>query len=125
VMLSVFSMLALGLAVIGIYGVISYSVEQRTAEFGVKVALGASPRDLLIQVVRQGLVLAAVGVCIGAALAFVLTQSLEGLVFGLDRQDQLALLVTAALLFVSTAVASLVPAMRAMRIEPVKALRYE
>jgi putative ABC transport system permease protein len=75
--------------------------------------------------VRQGLVLAAVGVCIGAALAFVLTQSLEGLVFGLDRQDQLALLVTAALLFVSTAVASLVPAMRAMRIEPVKALRYE
>ena len=56
VMLSVFSMLALGLAVIGIYGVISYSVEQRTAEFGVKVALGASPRNLLMQVVRQGLV---------------------------------------------------------------------
>ena len=63
--------------------------------------------------------------CIGAALAFVLTQSLEGLVFGLDRQDQFALLVTAALLFGSTALASLVPAMRAMRIEPVKALRYE
>jgi putative ABC transport system permease protein len=124
-MLAAFSMLALGLAVIGIYGVISYSVEQRTAEFGVKMALGASPRKLLVQVVCQGLLLAAIGVCIGAVLAFVLTQSLEGLVFGLRAQDQLALLITAALLFTATAVASLVPALRAMRIEPVNALRYE
>lgn len=125
VMLSAFSMLALGLAVIGIYGVISYSVEQRTAEFGVKIALGASPRDLLAQVVRQGLVLAAIGIGIGAALAFLLTQSLEGLVFGLNAQDQFALLVTAAVLFGATVLASFVPAVRAMRIEPVQALRYE
>jgi predicted permease len=125
VMLSAFSMLALGLAVIGIYGVISYSVEQRTAEFGVKVALGASPRNLLVQVVRQGLLLAGIGVGIGAVLALLLTQSLEGLVFGLDAQDQFALIVTAVVLFAAAAIASFVPALRAMRIEPVQALRYE
>jgi putative ABC transport system permease protein len=124
-MLSAFSVLALGLAVIGIYGVISYSVEQRTAEFGVKVALGASPGNLLVQVVRQGLVLAAIGIGVGALLALLLTQSLEGLVFGLDAQDQFALVVTAVVLFGAAAVASFVPALRAMRIEPVQALRYE
>jgi putative ABC transport system permease protein len=125
VMLSAFSILALGLAVIGIYGVISYSVEQRTSEFGVKVALGASPRNLLIQVVRQGLLLAVIGVAIGAVLALLLTQSLEGLVFGLDAQDQFALVITAVVLFAAAAIASFVPALRAMRIEPVQALRYE
>jgi putative ABC transport system permease protein len=125
VMLSAFSILALGLAVIGIYGVISYSVEQRTSEFGVKVALGASPRNLLIQVVRQGLLLAGIGVAIGAVLALLLTQSLEGLVFGLDAQDQFALVITAVVLFAAAAIASFVPALRAMRIEPVQALRYE
>jgi putative ABC transport system permease protein len=124
-MLSAFSLLALGLAVIGIYGVISYSVEQRTTEFGVKMALGASPRDLLNHVVRQGLALAGIGVCIGAALAILLTQSLEGLVFGLRNQDQLALLATASILTLCTAVASMIPAVRAMRVEPVAALRYE
>lgn len=125
VMLSAFSVLALGLAVIGIYGVISYSVEQRTSEFGVKVALGASPRNLLVQVVRQGLVLAAIGIGVGALLALLLTQSLEGLVFGLDARDQFALVVTAGVLFAAAAIASFVPALRAMRIEPVQALRYE
>jgi ABC-type antimicrobial peptide transport system permease subunit len=69
--------------------------------------------------------LAVIGVAIGAVLALLLTQSLEGLVFGLDAQDQFALVITAVVLFAAAAIASFVPALRAMRIEPVQALRYE
>jgi putative ABC transport system permease protein len=123
--LSLFSAIALLLAMIGIYGVISYSVEQRTSEFGIKMALGARPANLLMQVLGQGLALAFIGVGIGVALALLLAQSLQSFVYGASSSDNLVLVITAILLGACTIAASCVPALRAMRIEPVTALRYE
>jgi ABC-type antimicrobial peptide transport system permease subunit len=120
-----FSILALGLAIVGIYGVISYSVEQRTSEFGIRMALGAEPRGLLLQVIRQGLVLGLIGVGVGMASAMLLTKSLEGLLFGVSRFDPSSFVVTAVILFIATLAASFLPAIRAMRTEPIQALRYE
>src|SRR5207302_8132976 len=77
--LTMFSILALGLATVGVYGVISYSVEQRTTEFGIKMALGAEPGQLLLQVIGQGLLLGVIGVGLGIVGALLLTRSLEGL----------------------------------------------
>jgi putative ABC transport system permease protein len=123
--LSMFSLLALVLATVGVYGVISYSVEQRTAEFGVKMALGAQPQRLLLQVIGQGLLIGLTGVVVGAGAALLLTRSLEGLLFGVSRLDLSSFAITAAALTIATVAASLLPAVRAMRIEPVSALRYE
>jgi len=123
--LGMFSILALGLATVGIYGVISYSVEQRMSEFGIRMALGAEPRRLLLQVIRQGLVLGVVGIAVGIAAAMLLTQSLEGLLFGVSRFDPSSFVLTAAILLAATIAASFLPALRAMRTEPVQALRYE
>lgn len=125
VILGMFSILALALATVGIYGVISYSVEQRTAEFGIRMALGAEPRGLLLQVVRQGLVLGLIGIGVGVAGAMLLTSSLEGLLFGVSRFDPSSFVATAAVLTAATVIASFLPALRAMRTEPVQALRYE
>ncbi len=123
--LTMFSVLALGLATVGIYSVISYSVEQRTSEFGIKMALGAEPRQLLLHVIGQGLVIGIIGVVVGLAGALVLTRSLEGLLFGVSRFDASSFVVTAVTLTAATVLASFLPALRAMRIEPVTALRYE
>lgn len=123
--LTMFSVLALALATVGIYGVISYSVEQRTSEFGIKMALGAEPRQLLFDVIGQGLMIGIMGVLAGLAGALLLTRSLEGLLFGVSRFDVSSFVVTAAMLTAATVLASFLPALRAMRIEPVKALRYE
>lgn len=123
--LSLFSIIALALAAIGIYGVISYSVEQRTAEFGIKMALGARPARLLLQILRQGLVLALIGIVVGVFVSSFLTDLLNGLVFGVGSQDYLSLVVTAIVLTGTTLVACAVPAVRAMRLDPVTALRYE
>ncbi|MBV9939345.1 MAG: ABC transporter permease, partial [Acidobacteriaceae bacterium] len=123
--LTMFSVLALGLATVGIYGVISYSVERRTAEFGIKMALGAQPQRLLLQVIGQGAMMGIVGVIVGLAAALLLTRSLEGLLFGVSRFDPSSLVVTVATLLGTTVAASLLPALRAMRVEPVTALRYE
>ena len=123
--LTMFSVLALGLAAVGIYGVISYSVERRTAEFGIKMALGAQPRQLLLQVMGQGAMMGIAGVAIGMAAALLLTRSLEGLLFGVSRFDASSFVVTIITLLATTVAASLLPALRAMRVEPVTALRYE
>jgi putative ABC transport system permease protein len=123
--LGMFSVLALGLATVGIYGVISYSVEQRTSEFGIRMALGAEPRRMLLQVIGQGLVLGLIGVAAGIGGAMLLTRSLEGLLFGVSRFDPSSFVLTAAVLTLATVAASFLPALRAMRIEPVQALRYE
>jgi putative ABC transport system permease protein len=125
VVLGIFSVVALALATVGIYGIISYSVVQRTSEFGVKIALGAAPRKLLTQVVGQGMVLGFVGVAFGLVLAIFLTKSLEGLLYGVSRLDTSSFLATVAIMILAAAAASFLPAVRAMRIEPVQALRYE
>ncbi len=123
--LGMFSVLALLLATVGIYGVISYSVEQRMSEFGIRMALGAEPRRLLIQVIGQGLALGLIGILLGVGGAVLLTRSLEGLLFGVSRFDPASFILTAAILIAATIAASFLPALRAMRTEPVQALRYE
>jgi putative ABC transport system permease protein len=123
--LGMFSMLALCLAAVGIYGVISYSVEQRTSEFGIKMALGAQPVRVLRQVIGQGLSLSLLGIAIGMAGAFLLYHLLAGMLFGISGNDPSASLVAVAVLIVVSTVAALLPGLRAMRVQPVKALRYE
>ena len=123
--LGMFSLLALCLAAVGIYGVIAYSVEQRTAEFGIKMALGAQPQQMLLQVMGQGLTLGLIGVAIGVSAALILTRFLEGMLFGVSKSDPPSLLVTAVVLTFVSLLAAFLPALRAMRVEPVRALRYE
>ena len=123
--LGMFSMLALCLAAVGIYGVISYSVEQRTAEFGIKMALGAQRQRVIREVVGQGLALSLLGITIGVIGALLLSRSLEGMLFGTSRTDPSALVVTACVLTLVSVLAAFLPALRAMHVEPVRALRYE
>jgi putative ABC transport system permease protein len=123
--LTIFSVLALGLAAFGIYGVISYSVAQRTTEFGIRMALGAQTSDVLKLVLREGAVLALAGVAAGAVGAVVLTRSLEGMLFQVSRFDLVTFLVMAAILGAVTVFASWVPAQRAVAVDPVRALKYE
>jgi putative ABC transport system permease protein len=123
--LGMFSMLALCLAAVGIYGVIAYSVEQRTAEFGIKMALGAQPQRLLLQVLGQGLTLGLIGVAVGVSGALLLTRFLEGMLYGVSKSDPSSLSVSASVLTIVSALAAFLPALRAMRVQPVRALRYE
>ncbi|MDX2154691.1 MAG: ABC transporter permease [Bryobacteraceae bacterium] len=124
-LLTLFSAIALSLAAIGIYGVISYSVAQRTNEFGVRMAIGAEPRHVLRLVMRQGAVMAAVGVGLGALGAVGLTRFLKNLLFGVDALDPLTFAAMAALLVAVMLGACFLPARRATRVDPIVALRYE
>src|SRR5258708_7642786 len=122
-LLTMFSGVALVLAAVGIYGVISYSVAQRTNEFGIRMAMGAGPRDVLRMVLGQGLLLGVIGVALGAAGALALTRLIRGLLFGISSFDPLTFVVMAALLTAVTLVACWVPARRATRVDPMGALR--
>jgi putative ABC transport system permease protein len=123
--LTVFSSLALVLAGFGIYGVISYSVAQRTSEFGVRMALGAQQGDILTQVLREGVILAVLGAVVGCLGALVTTRVLEGLLFEVSRFDGGTFAAMAALLIAVALFASWLPARRATSVSPVRALRYE
>jgi putative ABC transport system permease protein len=124
-LISLFTVIALGLAVIGVYGVMAYMVAQRTHEIGLRMALGARPRDMLKLVVGQGLWLATIGVIAGLGTGMVSTRLLKGLLFGVSAHDPVtALVVAAALIFVAL-VACYLPARRAMKVDPMIALRYE
>jgi predicted permease len=125
VLLTIFAGVALVLASIGIYGVISYSVAQRTNEFGIRIALGADASDVLGVVMRQGLALAIAGLLLGAFGAFLLTRFLSGVLFGISAVDPVTFAAMAALLAFVTMVASYVPARRATKVDPSSALRYE
>jgi putative ABC transport system permease protein len=119
-----FAGLALVLAAVGLYGVISYSVAQRTQEVGIRVALGASGGQVVSMVMRQGLKLAGLGLAIGLALSLMLKSVLKGLLVGVSVSDPLTLAITAAVLLVVTLLATYVPARRAARVDPLVALRF-
>lgn len=124
-LLTMFSSVSLVLAALGIYGVISYSVAQRTNEIGVRMALGARSFDVVRLVGVAGIRLALAGTVIGALGALVFTRTLSGLLFGVSSVDPLTFLAMAGMLIVVTLVACYIPARRATKVEPVIALRYE
>ena len=122
-LLSVFAGLALLLAVVGFYGLMSYSVQQRTQEIGIRIALGAVPSDVRTMVLAQGLRLAAAGIVLGVGAALLLTRVMVSLVFGIRTYDPAVFGGVALLLGVIALIAALVPAHRATRVNPVDAVR--
>jgi len=124
-LLAIFAGLALALAAVGIYGVVSYSVTQATHDIGVRMALGADAWSVLKLVLSGAMRLAVAGIAIGAAGGFVATRALRRLLYGVGASDPLTFAIVAVVLAVVTALASYIPARRATRIDPMVALRYE
>jgi predicted permease len=120
-----FAGLALVLGIIGIYGVISFFVGQRTREIGIRIAMGAQRRDILRLVVSEGLTLTVIGIVVGLGSAFALTRFLAAFLYGVSATDPLDFAAVAALFAIVALAASYVPARRAMRVDPLTALRYE
>src|SRR6266849_3246051 len=125
VLLGTFAALGLSLALLGVYGVISYSVTRRTQEIGVRVALGAGPADVLRMVMRQGLALIATGAGIGLAAALAITRLISGELYGVKPNDPATLFAAVLLILLVGGMACWTPARRAMRVDPMVALRYE
>ena len=124
-MLAVFAALAMGLAAIGLYVVLSYFVSQRIPEFGVRLALGAQSRDILWLVLRRGMGLALVGLAIGLAASFALTRLMRSLLFEVSASDPITFGVISLMLVVVAFGACVIPALRATKVDPMVALRYE
>jgi len=124
-LMTLFAGLALALAAIGLYGVISYSVAQRTQEIGVRMALGARISDVLFMVLREGLAVTGAGVAVGVIAALGLVQLLNKLLFGIAAHDAITFMSVAVVLLLVGALASLVPARRASKIDLMVALRYD
>jgi putative ABC transport system permease protein len=124
-LIGLFAALAFVLAAIGIYGVISYDVSQRTSEIGIRMALGAERRDILKLILRQGAVLTLAGLVLGIAGAFALTRFLSGLLFEVRPTDPATYVVVSILLTAVAIAACLIPSRRATKVDPLEALRYE
>jgi len=124
-MLAIAGSMALGLGIIGIYGVISYTVSQRTREIGIRLALGAQKNELKWMFVRSALVLTGVGVAIGVGVAAGLMQLMKSLLFGISPLDPFTYIMVPLILVMAAALASYLPACRAATIDPVEALRAE
>jgi putative ABC transport system permease protein len=125
VLLGIFAAVALILAAIGIYGVIAYSVTQRTHEIGVRVAVGAQPHHVIELVLGESGRLVAAGTLIGLAAAVILSRFMSSMLFGVTARDPLTFVAVAALLAAVALVASYIPARRALRVDPMIALRHE
>jgi putative ABC transport system permease protein len=124
-LLAIFAGVALVLTIVGLYGVMSYSVAQRTNEIGIRLALGAQSRDVLMMVVKQGSMLILLGLVIGLAGAYALTRLIESLLFGVTPKDPFTFAAVAVLLAVVALMACYIPAWRATKVDPLEALRYE
>jgi putative ABC transport system permease protein len=124
-LLGVFAGAALLLAGVGIYGVVAYSVTERTHELGIRIALGAQPRDIFRLVVGQGLILILIGVGIGLAAAFALTRLMSGLLYGISPTDPTTFITISLLLAAIALLASYIPARRATKVDPMLSLRYK
>jgi len=124
-LLGLFATLALVLAAVGIYGVVSYSCSLRVHEFGIRMALGAERRDLLRTVIRKGAKLALIGVCVGLSGALLLTRFLSSMLYGVKPTDPLTLIGVSLILSAVALLASYIPARRATKVDPMVALRYE
>jgi predicted permease len=125
ILLSIFAGLALTLAAFGIYSVIAYSVDRRTQEIGLRVALGARPRDVLRLVLAQGVSVAMTGVAFGLIGTFAFSRLMTGLLYGVTPTDPLTLAAVSIVLLAVAVAANYLPARRALRVDPMAALRYE
>ena len=125
VMLSVFAFVALLIASVGIYGVLAYSVSQRTGEIGVRMALGATPRDAWHLIIREGMIVVLIGIGAGLLGGLALSRAVSSLVFGVPVRDPVIFIGVAATLATVAFAACVIPALRASRVDPIVALRYE
>jgi putative ABC transport system permease protein len=124
-LLTVFAMIAMALCAVGIYGVVGYSVGQRIREFGIRLALGAQPRDVLMMVLKQSAVMMGAGLLAGLVAAFLLARLIVTFLYGVNTNSPVAFLAMALVLAAVGVFASYIPARRAAKVDPMVALHYE